>query len=80
MVTQVEADEKGEVTGVVFKHDGKEYRQKARDVFLSNFVVETPPAFAEYEPAFSRWAGKHQRHGWQSDHAPQQPRHVRLIR
>lgn len=42
MVTQVEVDDRGHVTGVVFRHDGKEYRQKARFVFLCNFVVETP--------------------------------------
>lgn len=42
MVTQVETDKTGRVTGVVFHHDGKEYRQAARYVILSNFVVETP--------------------------------------
>ena len=42
MVTQVEVDDRGQVSGVVFRHDGKEYRQKARYVFLSNYVVETP--------------------------------------
>lgn len=42
MVTHVEVNDTGEVTGVVFRHDGQEHRQKARHVILSNFVVETP--------------------------------------
>src|SRR5690606_17737534 len=42
MVTQVEVDGRGHVTGVVFQHGGKEYRQRARYVFLCSFVVETP--------------------------------------
>lgn len=42
MVTQIEVNEAGAVTGVVFVHDGKEHRQKAKHVFLSHFVVETP--------------------------------------
>lgn len=42
MVTELEVDKSGRVTGVVFQHDQQVYRQKARYVFLSNFVVETP--------------------------------------
>lgn len=42
MVTQIEVDRAGRVTEVVFHHDGEAYRQKARYVFLCNFVVETP--------------------------------------
>lgn len=42
MVTQIEVNDQGRVTGVVFKHDGQEHKQKARHVILSNFVVETP--------------------------------------
>ncbi|NLN27246.1 MAG: GMC family oxidoreductase [Firmicutes bacterium] len=42
MVTQIEVNGQGRVTGVVFRHDGQEHRQKARYVILSNFVVETP--------------------------------------
>ncbi len=41
MVTQIETDG-SRVTGVVFNHDGKTYRQKARIVILAGFVVETP--------------------------------------
>lgn len=42
MVTQVEVNERGLVTGVVFNHEGREHRQRARYVVLSSFVVETP--------------------------------------
>lgn len=42
MVTHLTVDRQGLVREVVFKHDGREYRQKARYVILSNFVVETP--------------------------------------
>lgn len=43
MVTQVEVDDHtGRVTGVVFVHDGVEYRQKAKVIILSNFVVQMP--------------------------------------
>lgn len=42
MVTELEVDDAGKVRGVVFVHDGKEHRQKARFTFLCNFVVETP--------------------------------------
>ncbi|HEU4964117.1 MAG TPA: GMC family oxidoreductase [Bacilli bacterium] len=42
MVTRIELDDKGKATGVVFTHDGVEYRQRARVVILSSFVVETP--------------------------------------
>ncbi len=42
MVTQVETNDRGEATGVVFVHEGTEYRQHARIVILSNFVIETP--------------------------------------
>jgi choline dehydrogenase-like flavoprotein len=41
-VTQVEVGRDGRVTGVVFRHDGREHRQRARVVILSTFVVETP--------------------------------------
>lgn len=47
MVTQVEIDSKGRAKGVVFKHDGKAYRQTARHVILSSFVVETPRLLLE---------------------------------
>lgn len=43
MVTELTLDRKEErVTGVVFHHDGAWYRQRARVVVLSTFVVETP--------------------------------------
>ncbi|MEG6616674.1 GMC family oxidoreductase [Peptococcaceae bacterium 1198_IL3148] len=42
MVTQVEVDKSGKVSGVLFNHQGKEYRQRAKIVILSAFVVETP--------------------------------------
>jgi len=42
MVTRIEVDDAGAATGVVFNHAGQEYRQKARLVILSAFVVETP--------------------------------------
>ena len=42
MVTRLEMDGAGAVTGVLFQHEGREYRQKARTVILSTFVVETP--------------------------------------
>lgn len=42
MVTRLEVADTAMVTGVIFKHDGNEYRQKARIVILSTFVVETP--------------------------------------
>lgn len=42
MVTQIETNEEGRVTGVTFVHDGKSYEQKARIVILASFVVETP--------------------------------------
>lgn len=42
MVTRIETNSLGRVTGVVFNHGGREYRQKARVVVLANFVVETP--------------------------------------
>src|SRR5690606_7146493 len=43
MVTELTLDRKEErVTGVVFHHGGAAYRQRARVVVLSTFVVETP--------------------------------------
>ncbi|WP_276357640.1 GMC family oxidoreductase [Cohnella caldifontis] len=42
MVTQIQTNEDGRVTGVTFVHEGKTYKQKARIVILANFVVETP--------------------------------------
>ncbi|MHB9093737.1 MAG: GMC family oxidoreductase [Eubacteriales bacterium] len=43
MVTKVLTDKSGDsVTGVEFVHDGKTYRQKAKVVVVSAFVVETP--------------------------------------
>ena len=39
MVTRVEVGGDGRATGVVFRHDGREYRQKAHAVILSAFVA-----------------------------------------
>lgn len=41
MVTRLEVDRSGKVTGVLFNHQGREYRQQARVVVVSAFVVET---------------------------------------
>ena len=49
MVTQLEVNAKGEVEGVVFVHDGREYRQRARYTFLCSFVVETPRLLLQCE-------------------------------
>lgn len=42
MVTQILVDRNGLAEGVVFNHDGKEYKQKAKLVILANFCIETP--------------------------------------
>jgi len=42
MVTRINVDKQGKVTGVTFMHDNKEYRQKAKLVILAAFAVETP--------------------------------------
>lgn len=43
MATRIEADDRtGRVTGVVFNHDGKEYRQRAKIIVLANYVVQMP--------------------------------------
>lgn len=42
MVTQILVDKHGDVTGVEFNHDGKNYRQKAKVVIVSAFAVESP--------------------------------------
>lgn len=43
MATQVEVDDRtGLATAVVFVHDGREYRQKARLVILANYCVQMP--------------------------------------
>jgi len=65
MVTMIETDG-SRVTGVVFDHDGKTYRQRARVVILAGFVVETPrlllhsatPHFPDGLANSSGWVGK----------------------
>ena len=42
MVTRVNVNRDGRVTGVNYIHDGKEYEQKAKIVILSAFCIETP--------------------------------------
>ena len=42
MVTQVNVDKTGKVTGVTFVHDGKEYYQNAGMVILASYCIETP--------------------------------------
>ena len=42
MVTKILVGKNGNVTGVEFNHDGKYYRQKAKVVIVSGFVIETP--------------------------------------
>lgn len=42
MVTQIELDEAGRAQSVIFHHAGVDYRQRARVIILSSFVVETP--------------------------------------
>lgn len=41
-VTKIEVDKYGKVSGVLFNNQGQEYRQEARVVVASAFVVETP--------------------------------------
>ncbi|HEX6972654.1 MAG TPA: GMC family oxidoreductase [Limnochordia bacterium] len=50
MVTQLEMDDRGRVRGVIFHHDGREYRQRAKHVILSNFVIETPRLLLQCTP------------------------------
>lgn len=43
MVSKIEIDDRtGRATGVIFYHDGMEFRQKAKVVVLANFVVQMP--------------------------------------
>lgn len=52
--TRVEVDDRtSRATGVVFVHDGREYRQKARLVILANYCVQMPRLLlASATPAF----------------------------
>ncbi len=42
LVTQIEAGSDGKVKGVIFIHNGHTYRQRAKLIILSAFVVENP--------------------------------------
>ncbi|WP_273484160.1 GMC family oxidoreductase [Desulforamulus ruminis] len=42
MVTQVQVDKTGKVTGVTFVHGSQEYFQRAKLVILANYCIETP--------------------------------------
>ncbi|OGX84233.1 ribonuclease BN [Hymenobacter glacialis] len=41
-VTEIERDERGRVTGVVYTHNGEQKRQRCRHLFLCGGSVETP--------------------------------------
>jgi choline dehydrogenase-like flavoprotein len=66
MVTQIEMGKDGKATGVLFIHQGETYRQKAKLVILSAYVVETPrlllnsatPQFPDGLANSSGWVGK----------------------
>ena len=42
MVSRVEIDDDGRATGVVYFHEGREYRQRARLVAVAGYSIETP--------------------------------------
>ena len=42
MVSRIEVDTQRRATGVVYFHNGKEYRQRARVVVVSGYSIETP--------------------------------------
>ncbi|HJV46141.1 MAG TPA: GMC family oxidoreductase [Bacillota bacterium] len=66
MVTQILMKEDGRAKGVEFVYDGQTYKQEARIVILSAFVVENPrlllhsatPTFPEGLANSSGWVGK----------------------
>jgi choline dehydrogenase-like flavoprotein len=66
MVTQVLTNSTGRVAGVTFSYEGQSYKQLARVVILSNFVIETPrlllhsanPQFPDGLANSSGWVGK----------------------
>lgn len=66
MVTQIQTNHKGMVSGVTFVRNGQTYEQKARIVILANFVIETPrlllhSANAQFPDGLansSGWVGK----------------------
>lgn len=41
-VTQIEVDDSGRATSVIFRSGGVDYRQRGRVIVLASFVVETP--------------------------------------
>ncbi|HEX8657640.1 MAG TPA: GMC family oxidoreductase, partial [Hymenobacter sp.] len=41
-VTEIERDERGRVSGVVYTHNGEQHRQRCRHLFLCGGAVETP--------------------------------------
>ncbi|UJF33086.1 GMC family oxidoreductase [Paenibacillus hexagrammi] len=41
-VTQIETNAEGKASGVIFMHGGQSYRQRAKVVIVSAYVVETP--------------------------------------
>ena len=42
MVTRIEMNQNGTVTGVTFNHDGADYFQPAQILILANYAIETP--------------------------------------
>lgn len=40
--TQIEAGSDGQVTGVVYEHNGKEHRQRCQHLFICAGSIETP--------------------------------------
>jgi choline dehydrogenase-like flavoprotein len=42
MVTKIEIDPNGLATGVTYRHEGKEYRQRSKLVAIAGYSIETP--------------------------------------
>ncbi|MCY9666533.1 GMC family oxidoreductase [Paenibacillus alginolyticus] len=66
MVTQIEVDKEGHISGVLFVNQGNTYRQRAKTVIISAHVVETsrlllhsaPPQFPDGLANSSGWVGR----------------------
>ncbi|MEC0268114.1 GMC family oxidoreductase [Paenibacillus anseongense] len=66
MVTQIEVDANGHASGVLFVHQGTEYRQRAKTVIVCAHAVETPrlllhsasPLFPDGLANSSGWVGR----------------------
>ena len=42
MVSRIELDRQRRASGIVYFHEGREYRQRARVVVVSGYSIETP--------------------------------------